>query len=371
MNAVSTESQRRLVLVCASLHAGGAERVIATMANHWAAQGRQVLLLTLAQHANDHYSLHPGVQRVGLDLQQPTRGLVAKLRANLTRLRALRRNIRSAQPTAVISFVEQMNVSVLAALMWSGIPVLVSERVDPRHYEVAWAWRALRRLLYSRAQAVVVQTAAVAGWMKTFVAHERVHVVANPVRALPPPTGFEPSRRTILAMGRLHNQKGFDLLLRSFHASGLANEGWHLRILGEGSDRKSLAALASQLGITDSLDMPGVVSDPEKHMHLGAIFVLSSRYEGFPNALLEAMAMGMAVIATDCPSGPAEIVQHERNGLLVPNESVDDLARALRELADDEKRRGEFGRAALEVRRRYDADMIMRAWDRLVASAQT
>src|SRR4030095_4621267 len=99
MNAVSTESQRRLVLVCASLHAGGAERVIATMANHWAAQGRQVLLLTLAQHANDHYSLHPCVQRVGLDLQQPTRGLVAKLRANLTRLRALRRNIRSAQPT--------------------------------------------------------------------------------------------------------------------------------------------------------------------------------------------------------------------------------------------------------------------------------
>jgi glycosyltransferase involved in cell wall biosynthesis len=370
MNA-SHESQRRLVLVCSSLHAGGAERVIATMANHWAANGRPVLLLTLAPQASDHYALHPQVQRVGLDLQQPTRGLAAKLLANVTRLLALRRTIRAAHPAAVISFVEQMNVSVLAALIWTGIPVLVSERIDPRHHEVAWAWRASRKVLYSRAHAVVVQTAAVAAWMKTFVAQERIHVVANPLRPLPPPTGFEPSRRTILAMGRLHNQKGFDLLLRSFQASGLADVGWRLRILGDGSDRESLAVLAAELGITPSLDMLGVVADPEKEMHLGAIFVLSSRYEGFPNALLEAMAMGMAVIATDCPSGPAEIVQHERNGLLVANGSVEALARAMRELAGDETRRGAFGRAAIEVRQRYDANTIMRAWDQLVASAQT
>jgi glycosyltransferase involved in cell wall biosynthesis len=207
--------------------------------------------------------------------------------------------------------------------------------------------------------------------MTSFVAPERIHTVANPLRVLPLPDETGSSRKTILAMGRLHNQKGFDLLLRAFHASALAPTGWRLRILGEGPERTSLTRLASDLGISDSVDLPGIVADPENRMHLGAIFVLSSRYEGFPNALLEAMAMGMAVIATDCPSGPAEIVEHGKNGLLVRSGSSEDLAGALRELAGDEARRRHLGRAALAVRQRYDVNAVMSEWERLVAAVLT
>lgn len=371
MQSGPTERNRPLVLVCASLDAGGAERVIATMANHWAARERRVVLVTLAPATRDRYPLLPQVERIGLDLQRPSLGLFTKVIANLARLWALRRHILGLRPAVVISFVDQMNVSVLAATKWSGVPVVVSERIDPRHHDVPRVWRALRTLLYPGASAVVVQTSAVAAWMTSFVAKERVHTVANPLRALPPPDETPAPGKTILAMGRLHHQKGFDLLLRAFHASGLAATDWRLCILGDGPDRESLRHLASDLGIADRLDLPGIVADPENRMRLGAIFVLSSRYEGFPNALLEALAMGMAVIATDCPSGPAEIVQHGKNGLLIRSGSIDELAAALRELASDEARRQRFGRAALDVRRRYDVNAVMAEWDRLVATALT
>jgi glycosyltransferase involved in cell wall biosynthesis len=342
---------------------------MATMANYWAERGKHVSLLTIASRRDDFYSLHPAVERVALDLLWDSEGTLDTLMSNCKRLARIRREIVRRHPQVVVSFVDQTNVRVLAALLWTRAPIIVSERTDPRHHMISAAWRGLRRLLYRRAKRVIVQTASVEGWASKFVAAGKLAVIPNPVRPLPYSQRNGTEHRTILGVGRLIADKGFDLLLRAFALSGLQHHGWRLALLGEGSERPKLGAMAKELGISQVLDMPGIVRSPESYMAESEIFVLASRYEGFPNALLEAMAMGMAVVSVDCESGPREIIHNRVDGLLVPARNVEELAAALRQLGNDKDLRMKLGARATEVRQRFDLSKIMRQWEEIIDQA--
>jgi glycosyltransferase involved in cell wall biosynthesis len=166
----------------------------------------------------------------------------------------------------------------------------------------------------------------------------KICVIHNPVfdpdiealsRAAPDHPFFEAGGPPIIvAVGRLHSQKGFDVLLRAF-AVARAQIDCRLVILGDGPERARLAAQAEQSGLGYDIDMPGFCANPFALMARAGAFVLSSRWEGFPNALVEAMACGAPVIATDCPSGPREILQGGHIAPLVPVDDVDALARTL------------------------------------------
>jgi glycosyltransferase involved in cell wall biosynthesis len=264
-----------------------------------------------------------------------------------------------------VSFIEQTNVRTLTAAIGYMVPIIVSERIDPRRYDVGPAWNLARRLTYPFANRVVVQSESVARWAKGFLRADRVKVIPNFVRDLPNAVVCR-SPFSLLAAGRLEDQKGFDLLLRAFKAAGLAGLGYRLTILGEGPRRPSLEALAGELGIFDAVSMPGVVSNPEDWMARSAIFVLPSRFEGFPNALMEAMGMGCAVVAADCESGPAEIVRDGLDGLLVPTEDVEALSGALLRLTNDEELRNALSAEAVNIRCRYSKEEIVTRWEDLV-----
>lgn len=358
----------RIALVSPSLSAGGAERVISVMANYWAERKHNVTVVTISSTEGDFYTLSPYVARIGLDVQWNSCSVWAALRNNWTRLRRIRRAITACHAEVVISFVDQNNILVLLALLGQEIPIIVSERIDPRHYQLGEPWNRLRRLFYPRASAVVVQTEKVRNeWAHEFLPTDRVRVIPNPLRPLPQSRQADCCLRSILAMGRLDPQKGFDLLLSAFARSQLARRGWRLTILGEGPEREFLQQLTSELGLNGSVDLPGVVRDPESYMTRGAIFVLSSRYEGFPNALIEAMGMGMAVVSYDCESGPSELIRHGINGLLVPQRNVEALSRMLADLAAEPEWRNRLGTAAMEVRHHYTVDAVLRQWDGLIA----
>jgi glycosyltransferase involved in cell wall biosynthesis len=341
--------------------------VIAELANAFVAAGDEVGVLTLSHPGSDHYVLYPRVKRIALDVIWNSTNPWESVRSNLRRAHMIRRAVKGFRPDCVVSFIEQTNVRLLAALLGTGIPVIVSERIDPRRHQVGRAWALARRLFYPAARCVVVQTPSVAGWAKGVVGAHKVRVIPNFVRNLPAaPDSATRRADEILAVGRLDRQKGFDVLLRAFAQSGLAEEGLRLVILGEGPERPSLAALAQDLGVAAAVEMPGVVPDPERWMARCAFYVLPSRYEGFPNALLEAMAMGCAVIAADCDSGPRELVRHGENGLLVPVADVAALAQALRELALNPSLRACLGHAAQAVRARYAKAAIVAEWRNLI-----
>jgi GalNAc-alpha-(1->4)-GalNAc-alpha-(1->3)-diNAcBac-PP-undecaprenol alpha-1,4-N-acetyl-D-galactosaminyltransferase len=339
--------------------------VMSIMANHWALRGEEVTLITFASQEGDFYEVHPGVRRVALDLQRESQG-VASLLLNTRRIKGLRDAIRRSRPQVVVSFIDKMNVLTLFSLTGTDIPVVVSERVDPTLYDIGTISNLLRRRLYPRARFVVVQTGAVARWAASVVSPSKVRTIPNPIGEWtgPHPTYHLPEGHTVLAAGRLVPQKGFDLLLQA--CARTLRPDWSLVICGEGPERQRLQRLASELGIEDRVHMPGVVSGLRGLLPQADIFVLSSRFEGFPNVLLEAMAAGLGVIAFDCPSGPADIVHHEIDGLLVPAEDADALAKSLEQLTSDENARARLGAKARDVMERFSTERVMKLWSDLL-----
>lgn len=368
----------RIMLVISSLRRGGAERVVSIMANHWAAMGHQVFLVTIEGRHADAYMLRPDVVRVALDLARVAGNSVRGVLINLVRIWKLRATARRIGPGVAVSFVTHTNLLVLMAMLGTNVPVIVSERTDPSQWQLGAIREKMRRWLYPRAAAVVVQTRRVAERMRHWLPDGELAVIANPVPAGDPDEwqAHVPVRqrlrlpaaaRMVAAMGRLEPQKGFDLLMDAFSRLHEQHPDWHLIIFGDGVSRSELKAHAAELKLAACVHLPGPVRAARSCLAEADLFVLPSRVEGFPNVLLEAMACGRAVVSFDCPSGPGEIIRNGRDGVLVEAGNVTALAEAMSALMDSPARRAELGKNARQVLERFSTDRIMPLWDELLS----
>lgn len=350
-------------MIIHSLNGGGAEHSVAMLANAWTAAGNAVTIITLDTPDTDIYRLDAQVQRIGLHGMQHSQNVVQAIWNNFRRLRGLRAAIRAARGDHVISFTEKMNV--LSILAMPGKSVIACERTDPRRHAVGPVWSALRRLTYRRARAIVVQTRAVSDYARRFVPSVPIHVIPNAVQAndLDVPRG-----QVIIGLGRLAHEKGFDLLIESFAAVAAQYPSWQLVIYGEGPERQALQARIEHHGLSQRIALPGWTDNPQLALASARIFVLPSRYEGFPNGLLEAMAASLAVVSFNCDSGPREIIRHEQDGLLVTPARVDELATALASLLCDESLRTRLAENARSVVERFSIERHLAGWEEVLAS---
>jgi glycosyltransferase involved in cell wall biosynthesis len=175
---------------------------------------------------------------------------------------------------------------------------------------------------------------------------------------------------TILAAGRLTPQKGFDFLIPAFARVHAEHPDWHLRICGKGRLKESLERRVAEHGMEGAITLAGPSDDIPGEMAAASIYVLSSRFEGFPLVLIEAMSKGMAVVSFDCPTGPADVIEDHRNGLLIPPNDVDGLAAGIAEMIEDEELRRRCGAAAAESARDYSIDAIGPRWQELLEELQ-
>ncbi len=363
------ETDVRLTLIISSLHMGGAPRVATMMANYWAQKGHLVTIVTYLPPAEDFFSLLPSIDRVAVGGVKPSPNLIVAIAHNIHRLRLIRNAIQASRPVVVISFMDTVNVLTILARFGLHIPLIISERVDPRYYQIGRFWAGLRFLLYPFADDLVVQTESVRQWALRLMPASKIHCIPNPVPEPPTLDKLERSegKSILLASGRFIHQKGFDILIRAFAKCAMEHPQWHLRIVGgDGDQREPLEALVAALQLTDRVELRGKSTNILEEYANADLFVLPSRYEGFPNTLLEALTCGLPVIATDCPSGPAEIVRHGIDGLLVPPENVEALASALDELMSDDSKRARLAKQALDVRERFSLEKIMAQWEALI-----
>jgi GalNAc-alpha-(1->4)-GalNAc-alpha-(1->3)-diNAcBac-PP-undecaprenol alpha-1,4-N-acetyl-D-galactosaminyltransferase len=365
--------RRRLSLVISSLQAGGAERVLSRMASYWTARGHEVEIISFDRpDASPFYPLHAAVRVRGLDLLRDSRHPLEALWNTAVRVRHVRRAIEQHQPDAVISFLNQVNVVTLLATRGLGLPVIVSERTDPAKVPLATPWPALRRWTYRRATCVVMQTPEAAAYFENDP-RIRMTVIGNPVAPVPVPAPAASApdvrgRSWITGVGRLEPEKGFDLLLQAFARIAPSHPSWALRIVGDGRERAALTELARTLNLADRVEFTGRVENVFPLLAAADLFVLSSRFEGFPNVLGEAMAAGLPVIAFDCPSGPRALIRHEIDGVLVPVEDVAGLAAAMDRLIANPAERAALAARAPEVVERYSEPAIMNRWEELLRS---
>lgn len=358
-----------VMLLVSGLGCGGAERVISELASFLCDCSYRVTLTTFEEDGEDFYSLDPRVQRIRTNIMWNSNTVVQRIVNTFRRLRIIRFAVLSSSPDMVISFIDMTNVRALGALLGTEVPVVVSVRTDPRHHKIGRAWEVLRRLTYPLAARVVVQTNGVYEWASQAVPRAKVEVIPNAVRAFaqansPRPEPM-PDGRVIVAMGRLSEEKGFDLLLRAFAEAKLTDDGWSLVILGEGPKRSALSAQAEHLGIASRVTFPGRTREPEAWLRHADIFALSSRYEGFPNVLVEAMQCGAASVAFECDSGPSAIIRHGIDGLLVPDKDVHAMSAALKCLAGDAPLRACLGSAARGIAERFSREAVYGQWLKL------
>jgi len=363
---IDRSKKQRRAIVIASLGSGGAERVVSYLSRAWAEEGHQVGIFTWeAADTEPSYPMHPGLQIQGLDLARSSGGSRLRgLAANLGRAQILRKSLAAWAPDVVISFVDTTNIVACLAGLRAPWPTIVAERSDPATAPLPSHWRKSRRLLYPRAAAVITQTKSAMQYFAGRRLRTRA-VIPNPVPPPRlPPAPMAEREQLVLAVGRLGPEKGFDRLITAF--AQVAPSDWRLVIAGSGPLRQQLQEQIDDSGLTVRASLVGFITDLHRWYDRASIFCLSSHYEGFPNALCEAMAGGCAVLSYDCPSGPADIVQHQVDGLLAPADEPQTFANSLAQLMGDMQLRTELAGRARNLPERYSERAVLEKWDTLI-----
>ncbi|MFQ5766802.1 MAG: glycosyltransferase [Acidobacteriota bacterium] len=356
----------KILVVVPSLGQGGAERVVSLLTRKWQEEHEVIVAVLYGQER---------AYEVGgllVDLASPASSGVFRSGIRImSRVRRVAGILAAEHPDRVISFLETASIpTVLASMLRRQRSALtISVRNNPA--TIPWFHRLAMGLLYRFPSRIVAVSRGVAASLaKTWPSLAgRIVVIPNPVDQVliakgvagKTVVGSAGGDGYLLAVGRLVHQKGFDRLIEAFAALRGRSEKI-LIIAGEGPERPALQALAARLGVAERVRLPGNLSNPFALMSQAELFVLPSRWEGWPNALLEAMACRCPVIAFDCPYGPGEIIRHERSGLLVPEGDTPALAAALERLLADGRLRQELGRNARERARAFDVEHIAAQW---------
>ncbi len=320
-----------------SLGGGGAERVIVTLANEFVKRDYEVDIVISYYKEGYQKLLDP---RVNLTILGVRRRLFAAPH--------LARYLRSRQPVAMLATVNTVAAVAAKSLARTPTRIILREATTPtqelRHKTTSprakWVRIAGLKWLYPRADAIIAVSRGVLTdileWSPKV--KNKIHLIYNPViderllaqadASVEHPWFSAGGIPVILSAGRLIPLKGFDSLLKAF-AQVLRTMQARLVILGEGEERGRLIELAESLGVSEYFDLPGFDPNPFRYMRRANVFVLSSRYEGLPNVLIQAMACGCPVVATNCPSGPDDILDGGKYGELVPVDDVDAMAQAI------------------------------------------
>lgn len=314
------------------------------------------------------YPLHPAITHRPLNLNRHSNNLMEQIVNNVKRIQVLRKAIKENPSSIVISSITKTNVFTLAAAFGLGQPIVVWEQNHPKFSFEGDIWRILRSWLYPLASGIVLLTEASVPYFSRRVQGKSV-VIVNPVIK---PILFgdvekDPGgNKILLAMGRLTEQKGFDLLLRAFSKISPKHRDWILQIWGEGPLQDSLEKLRDQLNLQDKVQFRGLTKKSYDIMQNADIFVMSSRWEGLPMVLGEAMACGLPVISFAC-HGPKDLIRDGVDGVLIPPEDVPALASGLEKLMNDEEKRRQLSVRSTEVLERFGLEKITAKWESLLS----
>lgn len=363
----------KITFTISQLEGGGAERVMVLLAQGLLERDHEITVITLSSAATDFYRLPSTVHRVGLDLKYKSPTVLHGIFNTVFRLIQLRKAIRRSQPDIVITFMASMNIFTTLALLKTRYPVIGTQHGSPKLLPIGQPWELLRKPTYRQLQKLVSVSQGVDGEL-TWLPQDKRAVIYNPILPIPHmpplsqvPLGADPSKKWVIAMGRLTAAKGFDLLLMAFHQIADQYPDWQLLILGEGELRSELESLRDRLNLSQSVIFTGQINDPFALLQQSQLFVMSSRTEGFPMALGEALACGLPAIATDCSQGIRELMRDGVDGMVIPSQDVTALAHAMGDLMSDPVKRETFARKATEVVERFGLEQILDQWEKLIS----
>lgn len=346
------------------LEQGGAERVVTNLANRFAKEGYEVYIAT-EWYGKNEFSVDERIRRVhvGLGREDESRGRTGKF---LARIRHLREFMLQEKPDVLIAFGHRANYRALMACKGTGVPVIISVRTNPEGHYDRLSDRIQIRWLFPRAAGAVFQTRMQKEFFKPYC-QENAAIILNPVN--PKYVGVdrpEERDRSVVQSARLVDFKNQPMLCRAFCRVHEKHPDYVLKIYGGDSGdgtKQILEDLIREREAQDFIFLMGASDSLEQQLPRGAVYAFSSDWEGLPNALIEAMALGMPIIATDCPcGGPGELIRNEENGLLIPIMQEERLADGICRLIEDRKLAERLGEEARKVVLRTGEEVIFTQW---------
>ncbi|UMZ34202.1 glycosyltransferase family 4 protein [Priestia megaterium] len=345
----------RICIVTNSLSLGGAERISLLLAEWLHSKNVEVALITLNKDREKGYKLPKGINRIPINENSGN----SKMRI----ISDLRKCLKEYKPSVVLVMGVPLCIYVIPALIGLKMPVIVSERNDPSHFAGKSSTKFISRKLMKYADGYVFQTQGAQEYYSKSI-QEKSTIIPNPlmIENMPRPYIGE-KKKKIVTVGRLVPQKNHELLIRAFKEIKDTYSDYTLSIYGNGKDYHKLKDLIMELGMESSVILEGTRENIFDEIIDSEMFVLSSDFEGMPNALIEAMALGLPVISTACPSGgPAALINHMKNGLLTPIRDKEKLTEAIKLLIEDENLSNSLAKNAVKIRKELNQERICKMW---------
>lgn len=349
----------RIVLVISALRGGGAERVMSVLANEMVKQNEVYLVVIADSEIN--YRISSEVEIINLGFQN-NRGRGRKVFAEIKAGYKFRQFLYSNRPDAVLSFMEKNNIFTLLTTRFLRLRVFISDRNNPC-LESKYTISALKKWTYPWADGIIAQTSMAKEVLHHKKLNNNITVIPNPIRDIDLPERFQRCQ-LILTVGRLIPEKGHEYLLEAF--SRLNDSNWKLVIIGEGKLRSRLEGKIKELNLSTRVLMPGNVRNLDEWFQKASIFAFPSLSEGFPNALVEAMANGLPCISFDCDAGPRDIIDHGISGFLVKKGDIDGLTAYLQKLIENKTMRESLGIQAIKIKETLKAEKIVAEYVRFI-----
>ncbi len=350
---------KKIAIVTRCMHSGGAERVIWRLMQYFLEKKYDVHLILMEAGHPIFYKIPKECDLTVISCKS-SKGFAKKIESYYK----LRKIIKKSKADIVLSLPEDIGIYVILSLIGKKVPVVVSERNNPWVMPFKKSTRFLRKLMYPKAAGLIFQTKQAASFFSDKLQKKSI-ILPNPLDTENLPEPYIGEREKIIAgAGRLDPQKNFKLLIDSFAEFYKTHEDYKLVIYGEGSKRSELEQLAESKNLpAGTITMPGRVENLTEKLRTKSMFILSSDYEGMPNVVIEAMAVGVPVISTDCPSGgSAELIENGENGILVPVGDVNALCAAMCKLVDSPDLVMKFEKNGVAIREKLNSNVVADQW---------
>ena len=356
----------KCLFVASSMNFGGAERVMSILANSWCDKGCEVKILLTGTSAQSKYTLSKQVELISC-FSDAKKAIVP----HLVIVKAVRSLCKLWKPDVVISFYNDIAALTAVAITGLRIPLIYSERNDPNRVNQRKVDKIYRKIVEHRADEFVFQTTGAQECYPKKV-QKRSVVILNPLDVTGFPThDFTVEKKEIVTVGRLEPQKNQKLLINAFSELARDFPDYTLIIYGEGSLRNELENYVISKGLQSKVVLPGAKNNIQEYIKDASLFVLSSDYEGIPNALIEAMAIGLPCVSTDCsPGGARELIADGKNGAIVECGNPQMLAKAMEFVLKDREKAQGMGTNAKKICARVDKDVVCDSWLDLIKDSR-
>ncbi|RCT54252.1 glycosyltransferase family 4 protein [Winogradskyella sp. KYW1333] len=359
-------TKKKIAFVIGALTAGGAERVISTLSNEFISDFN-VTIITFRK-TEPFYRLDHAVTVISCfdEISQPN-SFLESIKLNYKIYKRITQIVKDLNIDLLIGFITQANIKTVLAAKKNKIPCIISERSDPFKSDIPRFWLILRKLIYPRANSIVVQTKKVKEIYQKMLNHENIVVVPNPISTdfTELATSEVKKEKIILSVGRLNNDKRHDLLIKAFKT--LSPKDWKVLIIGFGSNKSKLQKLINDLDLSHQIEIKSNIKNIEDYYRRASLFIFTSRAEGFPNVLLEAMYFKLPCISTDCNYGPSDIITNGQDGFLIPVDNQSRLVAKMDQVIKDEDLRTIISQNGHKTALKYKSKIVTRMWKNIIS----